>query len=243
MSNISAIVAGVAFVTLAATNVVAMLEASQPSRNGTTRTRLIALHKAGGYLFVILLCIMAYSMSQRLVGVGITGHLPTHLVLHVVLVLFLVPLLLLKILIARRYKHSHSSLKALGITIFVISFVLVSIPTLSELLRSANPGSLGLRLATGVVVAVCLVQCALVFKKRKQPRASVESSGIPEIPARLIPLTDRENAKSPMHLLRHSPWNSDTGRRLYFARLEPNPSGPQNINIQGGCLKMSLHAS
>jgi hypothetical protein len=175
--------------------------------------------------------------------VGITGHLPTHLVLHVVLVLVLVPLLLLKILIARRYKHSHSSLKALGITIFVISFVLVSIPTLSELLRSANPGSLGLRLATGVVVAVCLVQCALVFKKRKQPRASVESSGIPEIPARLIPLTDRENAKSPMHLLRHSPWNSDTGRRLYFARLEPNPSGPQNINIQGGCLKMSLHAS
>jgi ferredoxin-NADP reductase len=201
MSNISAIVAGVAFVTLAATNVVAMLEASQPSRNGTTRTRLIALHKAGGYLFVILLCIMAYSMSQRLVGVGITGHLPTHLVLHIVLVLVLVPLLLLKILIARRYKHSHSSLKALGITIFVISFVLVSIPAFSELLRSANPGSLGLKLATSLVVGVCLVQCALVFKKRKQPRASVESSGIPEIPARLIPLTDRENAKSPMHLL------------------------------------------
>ena len=36
--------------------------------------------------------------------------------------------------------------------------------------------ALGLRLATGLVVAVCLVQCALVFKKRKQPRASVESS-------------------------------------------------------------------
>jgi len=101
-------VAGIAFVTLAATNVVVMLEASQPSRNRTTRTRLIALHKAGGYLFVSLLCIMAYSMSQRLVSVGITGHLPTHLVLHIVLVLVLVPLLFLKILIARHYKHSHS---------------------------------------------------------------------------------------------------------------------------------------
>jgi hypothetical protein len=110
MLNISAIVAGIAFVTLAATNVVTMLEASQPSRNGTTRTRMIALHKAGGYLFVILLCIMAYTMSQRLVGVGITGHLPTHLVLHIVLVLVLAPLLFLKILIARRYKQSHSSL-------------------------------------------------------------------------------------------------------------------------------------
>jgi ferredoxin-NADP reductase len=201
MSNISAIVAGVGFVTLAAANVVVMLEASQPSRSAATRSRLIAVHRAGGYLFVILLCIMAYSMSQRLAGLGITGHLPTHLVLHIVLVLVLVPLLLLKILIARRYKHSHSSLKALGITIFAISFVLVSIPAFSELLRSANPGSLGLRLTTGLVVAVCLVQCASVFRKRKQLRASVESSGVPEIPGRLTPLTNHENAKSPMRLL------------------------------------------
>jgi ferredoxin-NADP reductase len=201
MAHISVIVAGVAFVMLAAANVVVMLEATQPSRSGTTKTRLIAAHRAGGYLFVILLCIMTYSMSQRLAGVGITGHLSTHLVLHIVLVLVLVPLLLLKILIARRYKQSHSSLKALGIAILIISFVLVSIPVFSELLRSANPGSLGLKLATGLVVAVCLVQCALVFKKRKHPRAPIESSRIPEIPALATQLTNRENPKDPMNLL------------------------------------------
>ncbi len=201
MSSISAIVAGIAFVTLAAANVVVMLEAFHPSRNGTTRTRLIAVHRAGGYLFVILFCIMAYSMSQRLAGSGISGRLPTYLVLHIVLVLVLVPLLLLKILIARRYKQSHSSLKALGVTIFVVSFVLVSIPAFSELLHSASPGSLGLRLATGLVVTVCLVQCALVFKKRKPSRASVESSRIPEVLAPATPLTDHENTKSPMSLL------------------------------------------
>ena len=201
MLNISAIVAGIAFVTLAATNVVVMLEASQPSRNGTTRARLLLFHKAVGYLFVIVLCIMAYSMSQRLVSVGITGHLPTYLVLHIVLVLVLAPLLFLKILIARRYTQGHSSLKALGIAIFVISFALVSIPTLSELLRSANPGSLGLRLATGLVVAVCLVQCALVLKKRKRLPHSVKSSGVPEIPALATSLTNRKNAKDPMNLL------------------------------------------
>jgi len=200
MSNISAIVAGIAFVTLAAANVVVMLEASWPSRSITTRSRLIAVHRLGGYLFVILLCIMAYSMSQRLAGLGITGHLPTHLVLHIALVLVLVPLLLLKILIARRYKHSGSSLKALGIAIFVISFALVSIPTLSELLRSASPGSLGLRLATGLVVVVCIVQCALVFKERKHSWASMESR-IPEIPPRATALTNRESAKDPMNLL------------------------------------------
>jgi hypothetical protein len=169
MSNMSAIVAGVAFVTLAAANVVAMLEASHPSRGVAARNRLIAVHRAGGYLFVILLCIMAYSMSQRLVSVGITGHLPTHLVVHIVLVLVLGPLLFLKILIARRYKQSHPSLKALGITIFVISFLLVAIPTLSELLRSANPGSLGLRLATGKVVAASLAQCALCSRRGSSP--------------------------------------------------------------------------
>jgi len=83
----------------------------------------------------------------------------------------------------------------------VISFVLVSIPAFSELLRSANPGGLGLRLATGLFVGVCLVQCALVFKKRKQSRASMESSRIPEIPAPATPLTDHENGMTPMTLL------------------------------------------
>ena len=201
MSNISAIVAGVAFVTLAATNVVVMLEASQPARSGATRIRLIALHRAGGYLFVMLLCIMAYSMSQRLASLGITGHLPTHLVLHIVLVLALVPLLFLKILIARRYKQSLSLMKALGVTIFLVAFAVVAIPTFSELLRSAKPGSLWLRLATGVVVVVCLVQCALVFKKRKQSPAFADSSRIPEIPAQAIPPTSCENTKSLMSLL------------------------------------------
>jgi ferredoxin-NADP reductase len=199
MSNVLDIVAGIAFVALAATNVVVMLEASQPARGEVTRSRLIALHRAGGYLFVILFCIMTYSMSQRLAGVGITGHLPTYLVLHIVLVLVLVPLLLLKILIARRYK-SHSSLKALGVTIFAISFVLVSIPAFSELLRSANPGSLGLRFATGLVLAVCLVQLALGLRK-KRPRASVDSTLIPEIPAPATPLIDHGNGMTPTTLL------------------------------------------
>src|SRR5580700_593593 len=190
MSHISDTFSGIAFVVLAAANVVVMLEASRPSSKVTTRNRLIALHRVGGYLFVILFCIMAYSMSQRLTGSGITGDLPAYLVLHIVLVFVLVPLLLLKILIARCYKQSHSSLKALGITIFVISFLLVAIPVFSELLRSAGPGRFGLWLATRLVIAVCLVQCALVFRKRRGLRTSVESSRNPDIPAPAMPAAD-----------------------------------------------------
>lgn len=201
MSNTSAIVAGIVFVALAIANMVVMLEASQPSRIGATRTRLITVHRTGGYLFVILFGIMAYAMSQRLAGSGITGHLPVHLVLHIVLVLVLVPLLLLKILIARRYRHSHSSLQALGITIFMVSFVLVAIPAFSELLRSAIPGSLELRLATGLILAMCLVQCALVFKRKKNSRAFTETSRSTKILARATPLTNLEIVKDPMNLL------------------------------------------
>src|ERR1700758_426495 len=102
--NVVAIVAGIAFVILAAFNVVLMFETSRPSRKATARSRLITAHRIGGYAFVILFCIMVYSMSQRLAGSGITGHLPTYLVLHIVLALSLVPLLLLKLLVARRYR-------------------------------------------------------------------------------------------------------------------------------------------
>src|ERR1700689_5445845 len=117
MSHISDTFSGIAFVALAAANVVVMLEVSRPSRKVTARNRLIALHRVSGYLFVILFCIMAYSMSQKLTGSGIMGDLPASLFLHFVFVFVLVPPLLQKILAARRYKQSQSSLKVLGITI------------------------------------------------------------------------------------------------------------------------------
>jgi len=201
MSDMYGILAGIAFVILAATNVVVMLETSRPSRSATTRSRLIAVHRASGYLFVILFCIMVYSMSQKLIGVGITGDLPTYLVVHIVLMLLLVPLLLLKIFIARRYKQSRSSLKALGVTIFLVSFLLVAIPAFSELLRSASPGSLGSMVATGLVVAVCLVQCVLALKRTKQARVTVEKSHVAETPAPTTALTDDGNERSPIALL------------------------------------------
>jgi glycine betaine catabolism B len=219
MSKIPDIVAGIAFVALAAVNVVAMLEASQTSRNAKTRFRLVAVHRAVGYLFVILFCIMVYSMSQRLAGLGITSHLPTDLVLHIVLALFLVPLLLLKLLMARRYKQSRSSLKALGIAIFVISFVLVSIPTFSELLHSARPGSLGLKLAVGLVVAMCVVQCILAFKKREEPRPPMEPPFLPEIALR-PQVTSHGNPRSIRLLLVNTEQETHDTKTLRFQILD-----------------------
>ena len=201
MSDMYGMLAGIAFVILAAANVVLMLETSRPARSVTTSSRLLAVHRASGYLFVILFCIMVYGMSQKLIGVGITGHLPTYLVIHIVLVLVLVPLLLLKIFIARRYKQSRSTLKALGVTIFVVSFLLVAIPAFSELLRSTSPGSLGSMVATGLAVAVCLVQCVLVVKKKKQTGVSVEKAHVAETSAPATASTSGESERSQIALL------------------------------------------
>jgi len=200
MPNVVAVMIGIVFVTLAAFNVVLMLETSRPSCKATVRSRLITAHRIGGYSFVILFCIMVYSMSQRLAGSGITGHLPTYLVLHVVLVLSLVPLLLLKVLVARRYRQSPSMLKALGMAIFVISFVLVSIPVFSELLHASSPGGLGLKLATAVVVGGCLIQCALIYNKRERSQPLGEPSHLPETSARQAVPANPESSETLIHL-------------------------------------------
>jgi hypothetical protein len=201
MPNVFMLVAGVVFVALAAANVVLMLETSRPSRKAAARARLITAHRVGGYLFVIFFSIMAYSMSQRLAGLGITGHLPMYLVLHITLALLLAPLILLKVLVARRYKQSQSMLKALGIAIFIIAFVLVSIPVLAELLRSASTGDLGMKLATALVVGVCLIQCALIFKKRERSRVPEESLRLPKTSARPAVAATYQGSSGPIQLV------------------------------------------
>ena len=122
MSSSSGLVAGILFVCLAATNVLLILEASRTTPNQRTRNLLVIGHRLGGYLFVILLSVMVCFMTQRLVGSGLGKKLPTYLVVHVALVLLLVPLVFLKVLIARRYKHHRSLLMPLGLAIFAISF-------------------------------------------------------------------------------------------------------------------------
>jgi ferredoxin-NADP reductase len=64
MWNISAILGGVAFVMLAGTNAVLMFEASQPGREAAMRTRLIAVHREVGYLFVVTGSIVAVCLVQ-----------------------------------------------------------------------------------------------------------------------------------------------------------------------------------
>ena len=198
----STLLAGAAFVASDALNVVVMLEASRPACNGKAKSRLIAIHRIGGYMFAIFLCIMVWVMSRRLVGVGLS-KLPAD-VLHVAIAVALVPLLGLKILIARRYKHLHSLLMPLGLAIFAATFVMVSLPVLSQALRSASPDSIGLRVTLVLAVVLCLSLCSLTVMRPEKQRDKAEASlSMPPVPIASTLSTNSKGVATMTLLLEH----------------------------------------
>jgi ferredoxin-NADP reductase len=201
ISSTAGLVAGVLFVGLAICNVVLMLEAER-TQNLAAKSRLAALHRIGGYAYVVLFCIMAYLMSPRVMGLGLSDKLPKYLLVHIVLSLVLVPLLVLKILIVCRYKHRYSFLMPLGLSIFVISALLVAIPAFSKFLRTARPEIQGFKVTAVVIVALALVFGSLVL------RATVKRSNRSAMPLRPASAPEKptlsalpNNAKEPLTLL------------------------------------------
>ena len=116
---------GVTFVLIGGINVWLILQASARVRDAKASTRLIAAHRVGGYLFIALFCVMGYFMLARLGDAG--GSPPPATMLHITLAMVLSPLIFVKILVARYYKSYHSFLTPIGLTIFVLSFVLIGI--------------------------------------------------------------------------------------------------------------------
>src|SRR5882757_3010302 len=127
---------GIAFVLIGAINVWLILQASARMRDAKTGARLIAAHRIGGYLFIALFCVMGYFMVARLDDVG--GGTPPGTMIHLTVAMLLSPLLFVKVLVARYYKTYYSSLTPLGLTIFVLSFVLISITAGPSLVHHAR---------------------------------------------------------------------------------------------------------
>src|SRR5580700_8365087 len=116
---------GVAFVLIGAINVWLILQASARVRDTQASALLIAAHRIGGYLFIALFCVMGYFMLARLGDAG--GSAPPGTMLHITLAMVLSPLIFVKVLVARYYKSYHSFMTPIGLTIFVLSFVLIGI--------------------------------------------------------------------------------------------------------------------
>src|SRR5215471_9650891 len=114
---------GAAFVIIGGINVWLVLEAWSRVNSSGSSARMLALHRIGGYLFIALFCVMTYYMAGRLRGGVDTSPAVT---LHLALAMILSPLLFIKVLIARYYKNQHGLLMPLGLTIFVLAFVLIA---------------------------------------------------------------------------------------------------------------------
>lgn len=85
-------------------NVWLVLEAWSRVKTARASSRMLTLHRVGGYLFIALYCVMAYFMVARLGTDG--GDTSPTVTVHLVLALILSPLLFIKVLIARYYTIS-----------------------------------------------------------------------------------------------------------------------------------------
>src|ERR1700730_17301828 len=99
---------GILFVVLGALNVWLIFHASKALTTSGMSQRLIQAHRLGGYFFIAIFCLMSYFMALRTTKVS--DELSMRALVHVLAAMALVPLLFVKVLIARYYKSYYSAL-------------------------------------------------------------------------------------------------------------------------------------
>ncbi|HYL35626.1 MAG TPA: photosystem P840 reaction-center cytochrome c-551, partial [Bryobacteraceae bacterium] len=124
LTSSTSIILGFAFVLLGGTNIWLVLEAWSRVKALRASSRMLAMHRMGGYLFIALFCVMTYFMVARWRDGG--GDSSATVTIHLALAMILSPLLFIKVLIARYYKNQHGLLMPIGLTIFVLAFVLIA---------------------------------------------------------------------------------------------------------------------
>ena len=161
---------GLFFVALATFNVITMLQSSRPAQAARIRARAIALHRAGGYLFIGLFAVMVWFMSKRLIGSP--EALAGDAAIHMDLAILLAPLLLLKVTIARKYKNHHSILLPLGLSIYAIAAALVFIRVLPYALGKMSSASLIVKYSALLVVLFCIFLLGLALRPAGSPASN-----------------------------------------------------------------------
>jgi ferredoxin-NADP reductase len=160
----TSIALGLAFVLIGGINVWLVLESWSRVKAAKASSRMIALHRIGGYLFIALFCVMTYFMFARLRGAGADSS--AGVTLHLALAMILSPLLFIKVLIARYYRSQHSLLMPIGLTIFVLAFVLVASTAGPHLARVSKIEEVSLDPAHSPPVAVDINQAGALMQKR-----------------------------------------------------------------------------
>jgi hypothetical protein len=172
MRAISSLLLAGLFVFLAGFNAWIMLT----SRGGSPRSRRLWMqaHRICGYAFIALFAIFLYFMLLRLRGSS--DELSPRLTLHVGLALTLAALLLVKVIVARYQKAARGALMALGISIFVTAFTLVTVNVSAHYLRNASPYKVPFAISLRVVAVVIILVLVALFARGKQTKSTPDAA-------------------------------------------------------------------
>jgi len=111
-----------------------LISMGRPEKKASPAT-LRKVHRAAGYLFSLLLLVLAVLGTEIFVESG--DALSLRAVLHAFLALFLLFILLLKILLVRYYKSFLRIVPGLGMAVFILVLVVFSVSAGYFLLRTA----------------------------------------------------------------------------------------------------------
>ena len=114
-----------------------MLELKGKSGDRTKGVALIRLHRILGYTFVALFSIMVVVMIRK--AGAYQEEFSVRVVFHVALGLVLIPLVAVKIFIARRLRNLTRHLTLLGVALFSLAFVLNGLTAGHYLLHRTDP--------------------------------------------------------------------------------------------------------
>src|SRR5215472_9975513 len=160
----ASIALGFAFVLLGGINVWLVLESWSAVKAAKASSRMIAFHRIGGYLFIGLFCVMTYFMMARVRGGGADNS--ATVTIHLALAMVLSPMLFLKVVIARYYKNQHNVLLPIGLTVFVLSFVLIASTAWPYLARGSRVQRVSIDPGQGQPIAIDLNRAGDLMQKR-----------------------------------------------------------------------------
>ena len=158
---------GVLFVLLAVGAVWLMFDGSRSAPQSDRARRMIRAHRVAGYLFIALFCIMTWFMILKIKDRP--DELPAPSMLHALIAVVMAPLLFIKVLVARYYRNHTSILVPLGLTIFVLAFVLVTTTAGPYFLRTATVKNISLQ-AIDMGVAKIDLQASEALMQRRCSR-------------------------------------------------------------------------
>ena len=118
-------IVSVVFVMVGITAVLIMLNLQGNPIERSSNKLLRQLHRILGYLFILIFFIMIIGMIIKVKGINY--EFSPRITIHVVLALILIPILIVKILIARFFKRLYPNLVLIGLLIFFLSFAMVGI--------------------------------------------------------------------------------------------------------------------